>query len=236
MERRFSGIVYAFLAELLTGMLLLAAPALAQTQPPPGGYSQQNPNYPTQNQYPNQPPNNPEGRRGDYRDNGAMELPAGTRISIRTDQDITATEASSSYPARVSQDVVGPDGNVLIPQGSPAQLAVLSSKGSLGKEDLGLSLQSVTVNGRTYNVESNITSKGGSGLGANKSTAEHVGGGALLGTLVGAIAGGGKGAAVGAIVGGAGGGAVQVLTGGKKVNVPAETVLTFKTDETIHLR
>src|SRR5207244_7207406 len=39
--------------------------------------------------------------------------------------------------------------------------------------------------------------KGTEGLGKNKRTAEMVGGGAVLGTLIGAIAGGGKGAAIG---------------------------------------
>lgn len=58
-----------------------------------------------------------------------------------------------------------------------------------------------------------------------------VGGGAALGTLIGAVAGGGKGAAIGAITGAAGGAAIQVLTRGKEVNVPAETVLTFRLDQ-----
>ena len=40
--------------------------------------------------------------------------------------------------------------------------------------------------------------KGEQGIGKNKRTAEYVGGGAVLGTLLGAIAGGGKGAAIGA--------------------------------------
>ena len=62
-----------------------------------------------------------------------------------------------------------------------------------------------------------------------------VGGGAVLGTLLGAIAGGGKGAVIGAIGGAAGGAAVQVLTKGKEVNVPAETLLTFRTDAPLRL-
>ncbi len=62
------------------------------------------------------------------------------------------------------------------------------------------------------------------------------GGGAVLGTVIGAIAGGGKGAAIGAVGGGAGGAATQVLTRGKEVNVPAETLLTFKLDQPVTLR
>jgi outer membrane lipoprotein SlyB len=74
------------------------------------------------------------------------------------------------------------------------------------------------------------------GIGKNKRTAEMVGGGAALGTLLGAIAGGGKGAAIGAIAGAAAGGGVQVLTKGHEIRVPAETVLNFRLDQPLHLR
>jgi len=62
-----------------------------------------------------------------------------------------------------------------------------------------------------------------------------VGGGAALGTLLGALAGGGKGAAIGAIAGAAAGGGVQVLTKGREIRVPAETVLHFRLDQPLHL-
>ena len=63
-----------------------------------------------------------------------------------------------------------------------------------------------------------------------------VGGGAVLGTLLGAIAGGGKGAAIGAVAGAATGAGVQVLTRGKEVRVPAETVLNFRLDQPLYLQ
>ena len=50
-----------------------------------------------------------------------------------------------------------------------------------------------------------------------------VGGGAVLGTLIGAIAGGGKGTAIGAVARAGAGAGTQVLTRGKTVKVPAET-------------
>ena len=93
------------------------------------------------------------------------------------------------------------------------------------------------MNGRTYNVISNTASQSGDrGIGANKRTAEMTGGGALLGTVIGAVAGGGKGALIGAVVGGAGGAAAQVLTRGKQVNVPAESLLTFRLDQPLMLQ
>src|SRR4029453_15498739 len=67
-----------------------------------------------------------------------------------------------------------------------------------------------------------------SGIGNNEETIKHVGGGALLGTIIGAIAGGGKGAAIGAAAGAAVGAGAQILTHGRKVNVPAEALLTYR--------
>src|SRR5207249_3763331 len=64
--------------------------------------------------------------------------------------------------------------------------------------------------------------------GTNKRTGEYVGGGALLGAIIGAIAGGGKGAAIGAAGGAAAGAGAQVLTRGSRVNIPAESLLTFQ--------
>ena len=99
-----------------------------------------------------------------------------------------------------------------------------------------LDLESVQVNGRRYVVETQDIQKGETGIGNNKRTAEYVGGGAVLGTLLGAIAGGGKGAAIGAIAGAAAGGGAQVLTKGHEIRVPAETVLNFRLDAPLHLR
>ena len=73
------------------------------------------------------------------------------------------------------------------------------------------------------------------GVGKNKRTAKYVGGGALAGTLIGAIAGGGKGAAIGALAGGAAGAGAQQLTKGKEIKIPAETEMTFRLDQDLQL-
>jgi hypothetical protein len=57
----------------------------------------------------------------------------------------------------------------------------------------------------------------------------------LAGTLIGAIAGGGKGAAIGALLGGAAGAGTQVLTRGKELNVPAETELAFRLNNAVSM-
>jgi len=84
----------------------------------------------------------------------------------------------------------------------------------------------VDVNTETVTEES--SSRG-------KRTAKVVGGTAALGTIIGAIAGGGKGAAIGLGAGAATGAGVEILTKGQRVKIPSETRLTFMLDSAVRL-
>lgn len=151
-------------------------------------------------------------------------LPSGTEIKVRADQEINAAAANAgqTYPATVSPAVVDSEGHVLIPKGARAELKALKDGSKMM-----LDLSSVTIDGKKYNIEAKGYKQGG--VGANKTTAKYAGGGAAAGLVIGALAGGGKGAAIGGLAGGAAGAGAQVLTAGKKIHVPAETELTFKT-------
>lgn len=167
-------------------------------------------------------------------------IPSGTQVTIRTNQTITADASNTAdtqlYGGTVGEDVLDSSGTVLIPRGSPAQLAAVRDTSS----NLALDLRSITVRGRRYTAQAGdvaaaSSSKNG-GIGANKRTGEYVGGGALAGTLIGALAGGGKGAAIGALAGGAAGAGVQVMTRGKTIKVPAETNLQFRLEQPMVLQ
>jgi hypothetical protein len=161
-------------------------------------------------------------------------LPEGSEIRVRTDTAIPAKPAANAkYTASVSNDIKDRSGAVAIPRGTRAQLVATPT--SDGK-DTNLDLQSVTINGQRYLLAtSSAKSSGPGGLGANKRTAKYVGGGAAIGAVLGALLGGGKGAAIGALVGGAGGAGTEAYTGRKK-ELPAETELTFKLAQDLHLR
>jgi hypothetical protein len=167
-------------------------------------------------------------------------LPAQTQLLIRTDENIDATQADTgkTYSAEVARTIEDHNGNVLVPKGSPVALTIASVKNpTLGENQAELALHSITIHGHRYLISTNtVTQQGTGGIGKNKKTAEMVGGGALLGTVIGAVAGGGKGAAIGAVLGGAGGAGAQVLTKGKQVKVPAESVLTFQLSQPIRLQ
>jgi hypothetical protein len=168
-------------------------------------------------------------------------LPAGTEISVRTDETINSANAAPGQTCRASiaRDIADPTGNVVIPRGSEAALVVrqVNEGGTLNNGSFVLDLDSLRVNGRRYTINtSDIEARDRSGLGKNKRTGEMVGGGAVLGTLLGVIAGGGKGAAIGALAGAAAGGSAEVLTKGREVRVPAETMLNFRLEQPLHLR
>jgi hypothetical protein len=167
-------------------------------------------------------------------------LPAETQLAIRTNQNIDATQSDvgKTYSAEVARTIEDQNGNVLVPKGAPVTLTIASVKNpTLGENQAELALHSITIHGHRYLISTNTVSQQGSGgIGKNKKTAEMVGGGALLGTVIGAVAGGGKGAAIGAVLGGAGGAGAQVLTKGKEVKVPAESVLTFQLSQAVQLQ
>lgn len=167
-------------------------------------------------------------------------LPAGTTLEVRTNEAVQADSAAvgRTYSAQLAQPIMNTDGRTIAPAGSPAQLVVMNVRegGTVTTDQIELGLRSITVNGQTHLVQSETQTTDQGGLGANRRTAEMVGGGAVLGTLVGAIAGGGTGAAIGAATGAAAGAAVQVLTKGSRVDVPAESVLTFRLDQPIRLQ
>ena len=168
-------------------------------------------------------------------------LPVGTRIAIRTDETIDSKTAVEGqiYAAEIYRDVLDPDGDVVLPQGANAKLAVRSaSRGGRfkGTSDLLVDLASVSVGGRQYAVGSpDLETRGKQGLGANKRTAEYVGGASAIGAIIGAIAGQGKGAAIGAGAGAGAGVIAEVATKGGSVRIPAETVLTFQLDQPLRV-
>jgi hypothetical protein len=168
----------------------------------------------------------------------AIELPAGTTIRVRLDQDLGSkiSQPGDSFSATVSDDVVV-DGKTAIARGSRADGAVIDAK-PLGKfkggAELVVKLERVTTSYGSYPVSTSSVQRAESGKG--KRTAIFAGGGAGLGALIGGLAGGGKGAAIGALAGGGAGTAGGAMTGNKQIVLPAETLLTFKLEQPVHIQ
>jgi hypothetical protein len=129
------------------------------------------------------------------------------------------------------------DGNTVIPSGSTAVGVVVRAhkRGHFkGSSILQLTLTGINVNGKHYRIDtSNLTrTKKGKG----KRTAAFIGGGAGLGMLIGGVATGGVGLLVGGLAGAGAGTAGAAFTGNRDVNIPAESVLSFRLAQPIQLR
>lgn len=170
-----------------------------------------------------------------------FRLDPGTQVSVRTEDTIDSAKAAEgqTFAAEITDDVTDAANDVVIPRGSNAQIIIRSaSKGNRfhGQSDLVVDLQSVSVEGQQYNISTtDLQQKGKEGIGANKRTAVYTGGGAALGTIIGAIAGHGKGAAIGAGAGAGAGAITQMVTKGGAIKLPPETVLTFKLDKPVQI-
>lgn len=159
-----------------------------------------------------------------------LTLPAGTTVPIRmTDALETGqTQTNTAFHASLAADLIA-DGVVAIPRGATVVGRVVESKDAThysGSSSLTLELTQIRSRGQTYHVVTDAYSQQGKGRGAN--TAKKVGGGAAIGAVIGALAGGGKGAAIGAAAGGGVGAGANTITKGEQVKIPSETLLQFR--------
>lgn len=168
----------------------------------------------------------------------AIELPEGTNIRVRLDQELGSkiSNAGDTFPATVADDVMV-DGKTVIEKGARADGEVVDAK-PLGRfkggAALAVKLDRVTTRYGSYPVETSSISRAEKGKG--KRTGVMAGGGAGLGALIGGLAGGGKGALIGGLAGAGAGTAGSAFTGNKDIVLPAETLLTFKLEHGVHIR
>lgn len=164
-------------------------------------------------------------------------IPAGRTIRVHLNQPLSSKEsqAGESFSATVAEPVEV-DGRSVIERGAAANGTVVEAKamGKIkGEALLSLELSSVTINGERRPVEASwsqiLKGKG-------KRSAVAAGGGAGLGAIIGGIAGGGKGAAIGAVAGGGAGTAGAAYTGNKEIQLPAESVVSFKLKHSIRVQ
>ena len=159
-----------------------------------------------------------------------VTVPEGTILTVRLKQQLGSKISTSgdSFEGSLA-DPISVDQKVVIPEGSDVTGTVVDAK-PLGRfkggARLEITLNSVTVKGTNYDLETTSSSKAMKGKG--KRTAIMIGGGAGAGAVIGALIGGGKGAAIGAGVGAGAGTAGSAFTGNKNIVLPAETLVEFK--------
>ncbi|HEY2932428.1 MAG TPA: hypothetical protein VGK99_11850 [Acidobacteriota bacterium] len=165
-------------------------------------------------------------------------IPSGTVLRVRTSEviDSDVSHVGDAFSGTLESDIIA-NNELLAERGAPVKLRIaqVDQAGKFeGRSQLIIDLVELTSQGRSYAVTTSQATQRGDSQG--KKTAIVVGGGAALGAIIGAIAGGGKGAAIGTVVGGAGGAGYQILTKGEKIKIPAETVLEFTMQRELYLR
>jgi hypothetical protein len=157
-------------------------------------------------------------------------IDAGTLLTVTIDQTVSSktNNKGDSFAASLAAPIsVG--GVTVLPTGTRAKGTVLQADSAgrvKGGAVLALTLDSITVNGQPYSIQTSEFEETIKGRG--KRTAIGAGGGAAFGAIVGGLAGGGKGAAIGALAGGGAGTAGTAFTGKRDITIPAETRLHFK--------
>ena len=165
-------------------------------------------------------------------------VPAETVISVVLDETVGSkvSRPGQTFTATVRQPVEV-DGRVAIPKGARATGLVKDAKPAgrfKGGAQLELTLTSIEVHGKNYDVQTTAPTENSKGKG--KRTAAMVGGGAGGGALIGGLAGGGKGAIIGGLIGAAAGTGGAGLTGNREITLPAETPITFKLVEPLEIK
>ena len=165
-------------------------------------------------------------------------VPAGTAIRVSLDHAISSatSQPGDLFEGTVSQTVVV-EGQTVIPAGSRASGTLLDARESgrlTGRAQLRLALSSIEVNGERYDVNTTSISRWGGDH--KKRNWAWIGGGAAGGTLIGALAAGGKGALIGGPLGAGAGVAVATITGKKSTRFHSEQELTFKLTEPIAVK
>ena len=159
----------------------------------------------------------------------SLTIPAGSTIAVRMADSI---DSAKNHPGEVFHATVDTaltvDGRVVLPVGAQAigRLTAIEQPGRFrGRAAVTLELTAINFDGKSVAILTSTYQEQGNARG--KQTATFAGGGGLLGTLMGAVAGGPAAWLIGAGVGAAGGAVVQAVRGPQPVRIPAESLMLF---------
>jgi hypothetical protein len=181
-----------------------------------------------QPQYQQAPPAGPSYRPA----TGPVTILPGTVLQVRTNEAVGTRKAKAgeTLDFTVIRDVAV-EGVLAIPRGATVHGVVTESKkaGDLGGSPiLALKLTSLDLDGQNYPLDSDQFKVKGPNK-AGQTVGSAVGGG-IIGTIIGCAVGRGVGCAVGAGAGVAAGTAASAASHGPGVWIPAEALVTFRTN------
>lgn len=169
---------------------------------------------------------------------GGIQLPPGTMLEVRVDQTLsTARNREGDKFGATLERPVDLNGREVLPRGTRLMGHVSTSRPSgrlKGRAVIGIRLDSFEYRGQAVPIVTTLDTR--SSKSHKTRNLELIGGGAGVGALIGGLVGGGRGAAIGAGAGAGAGTGTAALTGRKNVEIPAETVFTFRLKAPAELR
>jgi hypothetical protein len=156
-------------------------------------------------------------------------IPSGTVLKVLL-IDGLSTDASSAgdrFQASLAEPVVV-GGSTVLPKGTKVWGHVVGVEDSgrvKGRASIRLALNDIAQGNRMVPITTDTFAA--TAEASTTRDAEIIAGGAAVGAVIGAVAGGAKGAGVGAVTGGGAGTGVVLATKGKEIRYPAETRLSF---------
>jgi len=165
-----------------------------------------------------------------------VTLTAGTTLPVRIGEKLSSAhnQVGDIFLATLTQPLVI-DGWVIAERGARAEGRVVDTTPAgrvKGVAHLGISIvRLATADGQNIRIRTEpYVQDGPTSTGTD---AAKIGAGAAIGAIIGALAGGGKGAGIGAGAGGATGTGDVLLTRGKPAEIPVETRVSFKVQESV---
>jgi hypothetical protein len=165
----------------------------------------------------------------------SVVIPSGTKMSIILADPLSSgkNNAGDEFIGNLAAPVVV-NGKTALEKGAKVAGKVVDAKGSgrvKGVASMSLELTNVWVKGKSVALSTETFATEAEAQKGKDATI--VGGGAGIGTAIGALAGGKKGAATGAIIGGAAGAGTVLATKGKEVEFPSEAKLEFSLNKAL---
>lgn len=154
----------------------------------------------------------------------------GTVLTVRLNESLNSdlNEKGDTFIASLASPILVND-RVVVPEGAGIKGTVVEIEGGgrySGRPAIVIDLTRLGFNGNSYDLQTDQYSKKGSSRSVR--SAATIGGGAGLGAILGGILGGGRGAAIGAMIGAGVGTGVEGAGKGAVVQLPAESVLSFR--------
>jgi hypothetical protein len=158
-----------------------------------------------------------------------VTLATGALLAVRVGETLSSAhnQPGDTFLATLTQPLVI-DGFIIAERGARLEGRVVEA----GASHLGISMvRLATADGQNIRIRTEpFVKQAGSSAGTD---AAKIGGGAALGAIIGALAGGGKGAAIGAGAGGAVGAGGVLLTRGQAAEIKVETRVSFRVQDSI---